>query len=129
MNEDDSRSDPHSEAGIFHNQTTQHSGAEDGPDMLTGATRKSYTVPPVHIQESRKNHSTSQPQFRTENTPATIEADQILLVLQQLANNNNSVNFHNNINRISNLPKSLTTTVVEVGVDQLGGGGRPYVLR
>ena len=39
----------------------------------------------------------------------TIEADKILLALQQLANNNNSANFHNNINRFSKLPKSLTT--------------------
>ena len=34
-----------------------------------------------------------------------------MLALQQLANNNNSANFHNNINRISKLPKSLTTTM------------------
>ena len=40
-----------------------------------------------------------------------MEADQILLALQQLANNNNSANFQNNINRISKLPKSLTTTM------------------
>ena len=32
------------------------------------------------------------------------------VVLQQLSNNNNSANFHNNINRKSKLPKSLTTT-------------------
>ena len=61
--------------------------------------------------KQKKNRSTSQPQFRSENTPATIEADQILLALQQLANNNNSANFHNNINRISQLPKSLITTM------------------
>ena len=42
---------------------------------------------------------------------ATIEADHILLALQQLANNDNAANFHNNINRISKLPKSLTTTM------------------
>ena len=35
------------------------------------------------------NRSTGQPQFRSKNTPVTIEADQILLALQQLANNNN----------------------------------------
>ena len=29
-NEDDSQSDPHPEAGIFHNQMTQNSGPEDG---------------------------------------------------------------------------------------------------
>ena len=58
-----------------------------------------------------KNRSTNQPQFCSENTPATIETDQILLALQQLANNNKSANFHNNINRISKLPKTLTTTM------------------
>ena len=29
-NEDDSQSDPHPEAGIFHNQTTRNSSPEDG---------------------------------------------------------------------------------------------------
>ena len=57
------------------------------------------------------NHSTNQPQFRSENTAATIEADQIFLALKQLANNNNSANFHNTINIISKLPKSLTKTM------------------
>ena len=41
----------------------------------------------------------------------TIEADQFLLALQQLANNNISVIFHNNIDRISKLPKSPTPTM------------------
>ena len=40
-----------------------------------------------------------------------IEADQILLALQQLANSNNSAKFQNKTNRISELPKSLTTTM------------------
>ena len=31
-NEDDSQSDPHPEAGIFHNQTTRNSGPEEGHD-------------------------------------------------------------------------------------------------
>ena len=65
------------------------------------------------IPSGRQNkaRSTSQPQFRSENTPATIEADQILLALQQLATNSNSANFNNNITKISKLPKSLTTTM------------------
>ena len=33
-NEDDSQSDPHPEAGLFHNQMTQNSGPEDGHDSL-----------------------------------------------------------------------------------------------
>ena len=37
-NDDDSQSDPHLEAGIFHNYTTRNSGPEDGHD--TGLLRK-----------------------------------------------------------------------------------------
>ena len=45
-------------------------------------------------------------------TPATIEADQMPLVFQQLPTNSNSANFkNNNINRIAKFPKSLTTTM------------------
>ena len=77
---------------------------------MTGVHEEvTYFPPSTSSGKQKKNRSTSQPQFHSENTPATIEADQILLALQQLANNNNSSNFHNNINRISKLPKSLTT--------------------
>ena len=79
---------------------------------MTGVHEEvTYCSPSTSSGKQKKNRSTSQPQFRSENTPATIEADQILLALQQLANNNTSANFHNNINRISKLPKSLTTTM------------------
>ena len=80
-------------------------------DMMTGATEQfrshhdTNCSPGTSSGKQKKNRSTSQPQFRSENTPAMIEADQILLALQQLANNNNSANFPNNINRISKLPK------------------------
>ena len=131
-NEDDSQNDPHPEASLSHGRTTQISGPEDGRDMVTGVTEQTYSqcdmvtgaidMTEVHEEvtycspstssgKQKKNRSTSQPQFRSENTPATIEADQILLALQQLANNKNSASFHNNINRISKLPKSLTTTM------------------
>ena len=125
-NEDDSQSDPHPEAGIFHNQTTQISGPEDGHDRMTGVTEEicnrhdmvkgvheevTYCSPITFSGKHQKNCSTIQPQFRSENTSATIEADQILLALQQLANNNNSASFHSSINRISKLPKSLKTTM------------------
>ena len=68
-----------------------------------------YCSPTTSSGKQKKARSTSQPQFRSENTPATTEADQILLALQQLATN--SANFNNNISRISKLPKSLTTTM------------------
>ena len=122
--EDDSQNDPRPGAGLFHGQMTQNSGPEDRHDMLTEATEQignchnmtgvheevTYCSPSTSSGKQKKNRSTSQPQFHSENTPATIEADPILLAPQQLANNNNSANFHNNINRISKLPKSLTTT-------------------
>ena len=119
-NEDDSQSNPHPEAGLLT------SGREDCQDISTGVQRESVDrcdlVTGVHEEvtycssgtssgKQKKNRSTSQPQFRSENTPATIEADQILSALQQSANNKNSENFHNNFNRISKLPKSLTTTM------------------
>ena len=37
-NEDDSQSNPHPEAGLFNNQTTQNSDQEDRHDMVTGLT-------------------------------------------------------------------------------------------
>ena len=94
-------------------------------DMMTGATeqnRKCHDMTEIHEEvtycspstssgKQKKKRSTSQPQFRSENTSATIEADQILLALQQLAINNISANFHNNINRSSKLAKSLNTTM------------------
>ena len=139
-NEDDSQSDPHPEAGIFRGQTTQNSGPKECSDMVTGATgeiRQCRDMVTGDSEEIRNGHdmvtavqeetpycfsgissgkqkkalSASQPQFRSENTPATIEADQILLALQQLPTNSNSSNVNNNSNRISKLPKSLTTTM------------------
>ena len=96
------------------------------PHMVTGVTREfrqhlhmametqeeiPYCSTSTSSGKQKKARSTSQPQFRSENTPATLEADQILLALQQLATNSNSANFNNNISRISKLPKSLTTTM------------------
>ena len=39
-NEDDSHSDPHPEAGLFHNQTTRNSDPEDGHNMVTGVQKE-----------------------------------------------------------------------------------------
>ena len=101
-------------------------GAAERHGMVTGATEEfrqhphmmtatqeeiPYCSPSTSPGKQKKARSTSQPQFRSENTPATIEADQILLALQQLATNSNSANFNNNISEISKLPKSLTTTM------------------
>ena len=95
-----------------------------GPDMVTGDSEEvhndrdmvtavqeqiPYCSSGISSGKQKKARSISQPQFRSENTPATIEADQILLALQQLATNSNSANVNNNSNRIPKLPKSLTT--------------------
>ena len=97
-----------------------------GPDMVTGDSEEvhndrdmvtavqgeiPYCSSGFSSGKQKKARSTRQPQFRSENTPATIEADQILLALKQLATNSNSANVNNNSNRISKLPKSLTTTM------------------
>ena len=130
-----SLNEPYPEGGYF----PHHSGQLNSPKarnysnvltenysrMVTGATGETsqypqtmtatqeeipYCSPTTSSGKQKKARSTSQPQFRSENTPATIEEDQILLALQQLATNSNSANFNNNINRISKLPKSQTTT-------------------
>ena len=84
----------------------------NGHDMVTAVQEEiPYCSFGISSGKQKKARSTSQPQFHSENTPATIEADQILLALQQLATNSNSANVNNNSNRISKLPKSLTTTM------------------
>ena len=70
-------------------------------DMVTAVQEEiPYCSSGISSGKQKKARSTSQPQFRSENTPATIEADQILLALQQLATNSNSANFNNNFSRI-----------------------------
>ena len=141
-NEDDSQIDSHPEAGLFHSQITQNCGPEEDHDMLTGVQRDSmyrhdmtgdheevtYCSPSTSSGKQKKSRSTSQPQFRSKNTPATIEADQTLLALQQLANNNNSANFHNNINRIC-LFHSQITQNSGPGEDHDSDRLSPYVLQ
>ena len=76
--------------GIRHNPHTMTITQEEIP----------YCSPNTTSGKQKKARFTSQPQFRSENTPATIEADQILLALQQLATNSNSANFNNNIGNL-----------------------------
>ena len=84
----------------------------NGHDMVTAVQEEiPYCSSGISSGKQKKARSTSQPQFRSENTPATTEADQILLALQQLATNINSANVNTISNRISKLPKSLTTTM------------------
>ena len=84
----------------------------NGLDIVTAVQEDiPYCSSGISSGKQKTARSTSQPQFRSENTPATIEADQILLTLQQLATNSNSANVNNNSNRFSKLPKSLMTTM------------------
>ena len=92
-NEDYSQIDPHPEAGPIHGQTTRNVSLEDDHDMVTGATEQignchdmtgvheevTYCSPSTSSGKQKKNRSTSQPQFRSENTPVTIEADQFFV--------------------------------------------------
>ena len=119
---------PCPEEGYFfhHVGHTSSPETETSPHMLTGATEEfsqhfhmvtatqeeiPYCSPMTSSSKQKKAHSRSQRHFRSEKTPATIEADQILLALQQLATNSNSATFNNNISRISKLLKCLTTTM------------------
>ena len=133
---DHSSDDPYPEVGYFphhsgqlnspETETNSHMVTENYPHTVIGgpeeichnphtmtATQEEipYCSPTTSSGKQKKACSTSQPQFRSENTPATIDAEQILLALQQLATNSNSANFDNNIRRFSKLPKSLTTTM------------------
>ena len=129
---DRSSNDPYPEGGYFSHHSGQLNSSEADmvteayPHMVTGATEEichnphtmtatqeeiPYCSPTTSSGKQKKARSSCQPQFRSEKTPATIEADQILLALQQLATNSNLANFNNNISRISKLPKSLTTTM------------------
>ena len=125
-NGNESQSDPHPGAGQFNTHTTRNSDPEYchdkvigvqkerpyGHDLVTGVHEEfNYCSPSTSSGKQKKIRATSQPQFRSENTPATIEADQTLLAPQQLGNNINSANFHNKINRISKFPKSFTSTM------------------
>ena len=101
-------------AEIRHCRDMVTGGSEvmrNGLDMMTAVQEEiPYCSPRISSGKQKKARSLSQPQFSSENTPATFEADQILLALQQLATNSISANVNNTINRISKLPKSLTTS-------------------
>ena len=130
---DRSSDDPYPEVGYFPHhsgqlnspeaETNSHMVTENYPHMETGGPEKFRHSPhtttatqeeilycsPTTSSGKQKARSTSQPHFRSENNPATIEADQILLALQELPTNSNSANFNTNISRFSKLAKSLTT--------------------
>ena len=82
------------------------------PHIVTGIQEEiPYSSPVTSSGKQEKARSTSHPQFRNGQAHATIEADQILLALEQMETNSNSANFNNNINSISKLLKSLKMTM------------------
>ena len=90
-NGDDSHSAPHPEPRVCESQTTQKSGLDDDYDMVTGASEEiSYCSRWKPSGKQRKTCSSSQSPFRSTNTPAATEAEQISLASQQLGNNSNS---------------------------------------
>ena len=59
MNEDDSKNDPHPEAGLFHGQMVQISGPEDDHDLVTGVqaeTRNDHDMVTRVQAETRNSH-------------------------------------------------------------------------
>ena len=112
--EDGSQDDPHLKVGpfVYQSRHSNDSDPDEAPHMVTGVQEEiPYCSPGISSGKQKKAPSTSQPQFCIESTPATIEADQIFLALQQLATNSSSANSNKNINRISKFPESLTTTM------------------
>ena len=80
--------------------------------MVTGVQEEiPYCSSRISSGKHENARSRSQLQFHSENDPATTEADQILLALQQMVTHTNSANFNNNNDKLSKLSKSLTTTM------------------
>ena len=76
-----------------HMATTGPEGVRNCPHMVTRTQGEiPHCSPGTSSGKQKKARSTSKPQFRSEYTPATTEAEQVLLALQQLATNINSAN-------------------------------------
>ena len=96
-NGDHSPNDSCPEAVVFfhHSGNPNSSEMEEYLHMVTGVQEEvPYCSTGTPSGKQKKAPSTSQPQFHSENTPASMEADKILLAFQQLTTNNNSSNFN-----------------------------------
>ena len=71
---------------------------------------KRFHAAPLRFVQEKKARCSSQLKCHSGNTLATNEENQILLIPQNLATNNNSGNFNSNISEIYTPSKSLTTT-------------------
>ena len=86
---------PESMLSTCHFGNLNHSEQEEIHHMVTKVQEEiPYCSPGTSSGKQKKARSTSQPQFRSENTPVTIEAGQVLLAIQQLATNSNSASLN-----------------------------------
>ena len=111
---DRSQNDPYPKVEFFTHRTSNSFDSNHGEtsDMVTRVQDEiTYCSLGTSSLKQKKARSTTQPQFRSENTAATIESDQIFLAHQQWSNSSNSANFNNNISRNAELTESLTTTI------------------
>ena len=104
---------PEVDASFFQTVHSMNSDRGDTTHKVKGVHKETpYCYPWDFSGKQKKARSSSQPPFRSENNPETIEADhQMLMVVQQLARNNNSAKISKNISRISKLSKLLTMTM------------------
>ena len=80
-----SQNDPHPEveSSFYQFPNSIDSDPEKASHMVTIVQEKiPFSFLGTSSGKQRKARSSSQPQFRSENNPATIEADQILLALE-----------------------------------------------
>ena len=96
---------PEAAFSACHCSKLKDSEQEGSHHMVTGVQKGIPYYSRGTSSGKKKARSTSQPEFLSDNTLATNEADQVQLVVQHLATNSNAATF-NNINRISKLPKS-----------------------
>ena len=109
-NQDDFQIDLHPEVSVSQSLNTRSTGSDDDLELVTGVPEEITCCSSVTSSgKQNKTRSASQLQFCSEIPLATIEADQILLVFQQLASNTNFAIFNCNIQRNYKLTTSLTT--------------------
>ena len=123
-NDDNSQSDPQTDAGVCQSQTTRNFGPDDTYDVKTGVQEEllyrskmgkrfheeaTYCSSVTSSRKQKKTRSAIQPKIHSENFSATIEPVQIFLALQQFANKRNCAIFNSNVHKNFKLSKSLTT--------------------
>ena len=97
------------EAEDYPHTVTEATGEFRQYPYMTAGTQQEFTYCSrgTSSGKQKKVRCTSQPQFRSKNTPATIEADQVLLARQLLATNINSPNLTKISVKSQNCPNPL----------------------